>query len=186
MNLAGGKLSITVDVKVGENQLDALQASMANRFKDIDISIDESSIKTVTDRIESLGKLANDPIKITLDSTKAIGELEKIETKFKSLKDTMEAFTLSGAKATQGNLGKGFMSDINDMSTGLKKGMSVAEGDIKTITNNIQQSMKGLRSIGQADAMLSGLKESEVAVQSITSATKKAAAQAKEIGIAHV
>ena len=180
MNLAGGKLSITVDVKVGENQLDALQASMANRFKDIDISIDESSIKTVTDRIESLGKLANDPIKITLDSTKAIGELEKIETKFKSLKDTMEAFTLSGAKATQGNLGKGFMSDINDMSTGLKKGMSVAEGDIKTITNNIQQSMKGLRSIGQADAMLSGLKESEVAVQSITSATKKAAAQAKE------
>ena len=180
MNLAGGKLSINVDVKVGTNELDALQKSMANRFKDIDISIDESSIKTVTDRIESLGKLANDPIKITLDSTKAIGELEKIETKFKSLKDTMEAFTLSGAKATQGNLGKGFMADINDMSTGLKKGMSSAEGDIKTITNNIQQSMKGLRSIGQADAMLSGLKESEVAVQSITSATKKAAAQAKE------
>ena len=180
MNLAGGKLSINVDVKVGTNELDALQKSMANRFKDIDISFDDAAIKAVTDKIDSISNLANKPIEITLDSTKAIGELEKIETKFKSLKDTMEAFTLSGTKATRGNLGKGFMADINDMSTGLKKGMSVAEGDIKTITNNIQQSMKGLRSIGQADAMLSGLKESEVAVQSITSATKKAAAQAKE------
>lgn len=180
MNLAGGKLSINVDVKVGTNELDALQKSMANRFKDIDISFDDAKIKTLTDKIEGLGKLANDPIKITLDNTKAIGQLEEIETKFKSLKQTMESFTLSGAKATQGNLGKGFMADINDMSTGLKKGMSAAEGDIKTITNNIQQSMKGLRSIGQADAMLSGLKESEVAVRSITSATKKAASQAKE------
>lgn len=175
--MAGGKLSITVDVKVGENQLDALQESMASRFKDIDISFDDSAIKTLTNKIEGLG---NDPIEIKLDSTKAIGELEQIETKFKSLKDTMEAFTLSGAAATKGNLGKGFMSDINDMSSGLKKGMSSAEIDIKTITNNIQQSMKGLRSIGQADAMLSGLKESEVAVRSVTSATQKAASQAKE------
>ena len=180
MNLAGGKLSINVDVKVGTNELDALQKSMANRFKDIDINFKDSAIKAVTDKIEGLGKLANAPIKITLDNTKAIGQLEEIETKFKSLKQTMESFTLSGAKATQGNLGKGFMADINDMSTGLKKGMSAAEGDIKTITNNIQQSMKGLRSIGQADAMLSGLKESEVAVRSVTSATQKAAAQAKE------
>ena len=180
MNLAGGKLSINVDVNVNDKELDTLKESMAKRFKDIDISFDDAKIKTLTDKIEGLGKLANDPIKITLDNTKAIGQLEEIETKFKSLKQTMESFTLSGAKATQGNLGKGFMADINDMSTGLKKGMSAAEGDIKTITNNIQQSMKGLRSIGQADAMLSGLKESEVAVQSITSATKKAAAQAKE------
>ena len=103
MNLAGGKLSITVDVKVGENQLNDLQASMANRFKDIDISINEAAIKGVTNKIESLRSLANDPIKITLDNTKAIGQLEEIETKFKSLKQTMEAFTLSGAKATQGN-----------------------------------------------------------------------------------
>lgn len=177
--MAGGKLSIIVDVEVGKNGLDSLQDSMNNMFKDIEMKFDDSAIKNITNQLESIGKIANDPIKINISSSKAIGDLEQIESKFKSLKSTMEKITLSGSSATKGSLGKGFMSDISNMSSGLKKGMMATELDIKTVTNNIQRSMNSLKPIGKASEMLSGIQASEAAFRGLSSASGKAASEAK-------
>ena len=174
MTLAGGKLSIIVDVKIGQNELKSLQSSIDSMFKDRNMKLGDSAIKNMTSQLESFRKRANKPINIKINSSKATGELKKLESRFKSLRNVLD-----GTSATKGGLGKGFMSGINAMSSGMKRSMLSAELDIKTATNNIQRSMNSLKPIGKAGDMLSGIKASEAALRGLTSASGKAASGTK-------
>ena len=116
MTLAGGKLSIIVDVKIGQNELKSLQSSIDSMFKDRNMKLGDSAIKNMTSQLESFRKRANKPINIKINSSKATGELKQLESRFKSLRKTLD-----GTSATKGGLGKGFMYPCNAAVTGLPK-----------------------------------------------------------------
>ena len=179
IDLAGGKLSIIVDVEVGQNELKDLSESMKNMFEDIPLKFDDAELTALIDSFNKFKSNAQEEIMVRMNTATVLSELEQIEERFRSIKTAMESFNIDLGSATKGGLGKSFMSDVNTMSEGLKKGMSGAGTEIKSVANDIQESMRGLRSVGNADFILSGLQESTAAMKGFSAASASAAAEAK-------